>query len=160
MKLSPKVKMLIPVAIVLLFTLPMGGGIWFALSLFVFIPWALYNLVRLGLKPAERKVRAVRLGIWMAVLAVAGATQGYWENALRTHADAAAASLLAYKNRTGSYPENLDGAGLSENALRDEWKIRYRLVEGKPQLYYSGSFMPLTVYEYDFETRTWKTNAY
>ena len=153
-------KTLVLVAVVLFLTLPADGGIWFCLVLLLFMPWALYNLVRLGTKPAERRPHVIRLAIWIVALVAAGATQVHWTNAAREQANAAAQSLLAYKVRTGSYPASLAEAGLDEHALSSEWRLRYRLREGKPELRYPASLMPLTEYGYDFEARRWKTNAY
>jgi len=153
-------KTLVLVAIVLFVTLPIGSGMWVGPVLLFFMPWALYNLVRLGMKPAERRPRVIRLGIWIVTLVLIGATQAHWENASREQANAAAAAILAHKARTGAYPASLDEAGLTEQPLRDEWRLRYRLREGKPELSYPASLMPLTAYEYDFEARKWKTDAY
>lgn len=148
------------VAIVLFLSLPKEGGAWFGLVLVVFIVWALYNLVRLILKPVERRVRVARFAVWLAVVALAGATQAHWSTASREHADATAAALLEYKMRTGSYPATLAEAGLDEQSLRAEWQVGYRLRDGIPELDYPASIMPLAIYEYDFAARRWKTNAY
>lgn len=148
------------VAVVLCLTLPKGGGLWFAGALLLFLVWALYDMVRLMLKPAERRMRVIRLAIWSLTLALAGATQVHWQNASREQASAAAVAVLTLKARTGSYPDSLDESGVNGQALQDEWEIVYRLRDGKPELSYPAPLMPLTLYEYDFEARKWTTNAY
>ncbi len=160
MTLAAYTKTLALVAVVLFFLLPKGGGTSFVFALLFFIVWALYNVVRLILKPAERRPRAIRLAIWSATLVAAGATQAHWENASREQASEVVNAVLAHKSRTGSYPASPDEAGINGPALKDEWRIAYRLREGKPELSYPASFMPLTTYEYDFEARQWKTSAY
>lgn len=160
MQLISYAKTLILAAIVLFLTLPKNGGFWLVLATLFFALWALYNLVRLILKPVERRARVMRVAIWIAVLAVAGAMQAYWANASRDHASAAAKALLAYKSRTGSYPSTLVELGLDEQALKNEWRLGYKLRDGKPELNYPASLMPLTMYEYDFATKQWKANVY
>lgn len=160
MKLPAFAKTLALVAIVLFFSLRKDGGIWLVLVIPVIAIWALYNFVRLIWKPAERRARVIRVAIWGAALALVGATQAYWANASRTQGDAVVAAVFAYKIRTGSYPASLAEAGLDAQGLKDEWRLRYELRAGKPELSYPSSLMFLTLYEYDFEARQWKTNAY
>ena len=160
MKLPAYATTIALVAIFLFLSLPNGGGIWFVFAAPVFIVWALYNLVRMHQKQAEGRSRGIRLAIWMAALVLAGVTQGYWASASRDHGDAAAATLLAHASRAGAYPSSLDEVGLNEQALKSEWRLKYNLRDGKPQLNYPAAFLPLTLYEYNFETRTWITNSY
>jgi hypothetical protein len=68
--------------------------------------------------------------------------------------------VLAFRERAGTYPSSLAEAGLDGKALQADWKVRYFVQEGKPRLVYPAAFMPLTMYQYDFETGKWRQNAY
>lgn len=157
---TDRIKTFILVAITLFFTLQKGYGAWVPpLGLF-FLLAALYNIVKMIRKPDERKQRGIKLAIWFVVLAVAGAVQSHWAEGTRDEAGKVAKALREYKTRTGAYPANLKEGGLDEQALNDQWEIRYLIRDGKPMLVYPAPFMPLTTYEYDFEQNKWRENAY
>lgn len=160
MTTSDYCKTLIPVGIMLLATLQKGSGFVLLLLLPLLSLFALYQGMRMLRRPEERKVRLIRLSIWLSAFALAGSVQTYWHQASRSNAEEAATAVLSYKARTGSYPANLTEAGLDDGQLRDKWRIRYSLRQGAPILSYPMSFMPLSSYEYDFEGRVWRKNSY
>jgi hypothetical protein len=160
MKIKAYAITLILVATVLFVSLPKGGGIWLAGVVPLFVIWTFYTMIRMVVSAVGRQGRAIRLGIWVVALVVAIATQAHWDSSARDEASRAAAALVAYKARTGAFPADLADAGLNAQVLADEWHVKYRLREGKPELGYPASLMPLTMYEYDFAANQWRTNAY
>ena len=160
MKTTDYIKTFLLVAIVLFFALPMGGGFFFLLLLLIFVVVTLYRLVQSVRRAERRKKHFIRIGIWAATLALVGAVQIYWSTATRNSAEIIAQEILAYQGRTGSFPSTLDEIGKDEQELKDKWKIKYFIVEGQGMLTYPSSFMPLALYEYDFQARRWVVNAY
>jgi hypothetical protein len=160
MKTSGYIKTAILAAIVLFFTVQQDYGPLALTFLFIFIFVLLYNLIQMARKPAERKLRGIRMAIWFVVLSVAVAVQAHRASGTSDEANKVARLVLDYKTRTGAYPAGLKDAGLDEVTLEREWDIRYFMREGKPVLTYSATFMPLTTVDYDFDKRAWHENSY
>lgn len=147
-------------AIVLVFTLQKGNGFLLILILPFFLMYLLYNAVCMARRPGERRNRGFRLAVWSVVLVLAGIIQTYWCIGTRSDADLALQKVLAYKERAGTYPASLRDVGLDDRELQGKWHLTYSVKEGKPSLTYPAPVMPLTMHEYDFETRAWRKNAY
>jgi energy-coupling factor transporter transmembrane protein EcfT len=160
MKTSSYIKTVILAVIVLFFTVQKDYGPLALMLFFIFIFVLLYNLIQMARKPAERKLRGIRMAIWLVVLSVAMAVQSHRANGTKEEADKAVKTVLDYKARTGAYPAGLKDAGLDEVALERDWEIRYFMRDGKPVLVYSDTFMPLTTNDYDFDKRAWHQNSY
>jgi hypothetical protein len=159
MKVLDYAKTLVLVAIMLYLALQKGNG-FFPLLLLMFIIATLVNLVRTVRGRGERKKYAIRLGIWTATLVLVGAVQTHWSNASRNDADIAVKAVLANKARSGSYPASLKVIGIDEEELHAKWGIRYFVrAGGQVVLTYPSSIMPLTMNDYDFESRKWVVNA-
>jgi hypothetical protein len=160
MKTSGYIKTAILAAIVLFFTVQQDYGPLALTFLFIFIFVLLYNLIQMARKPAERKLRGIRMVVWFVVLSVAMAVQSHRANGTKEETDKVVKTVLDYKTRTGAYPAELKDAGLDDVALEREWDIRYFMSEGKPVLAYPNTFIPLTSIEYDFDKRAWHENSY
>lgn len=160
MKISPSLKTIIPVAIVLALAVQKGNGFLLVLLLPFLLIYLIFNAVRMLRRPAERKDRGIRMAIWSVALVLASTVQVYWSVGSRSDADLAAQKVLAYKERTGSYPASLRDAGLDDSELQKKWRLRYSVNEREPRLTYPASVMPLTMNEYDFKARAWRENAY
>lgn len=160
MKISDYIKTSVLVTIVFFLTVQKGSCFLLVLLLPFFLMAVTYNLVRMIRRPGERKGRGIRLAIWTMTLALAGTVQVYWSVATRTDAESALQKVLTHKEHTGTYPVSLKEVGLDDTYLKDTRKLRYSVREGKPALTYPAPFMPLALYEYDFETLTWRQNAY
>lgn len=161
MKMTDYAKTSVLAALVLFFALQKGnGGFVFPPLLLIFVVMMFYNVVRMARRPDERKRRGIRLAIWAVTLAIVAVVQIYWDTASRNEADTVITTIFAYKTRTGSYPISLKEVGYDEQALKDKWGMSYYVREGKLVLRYSATLMPLTTYDYDFETHQWQTNAY
>lgn len=159
MKAVAYIKVFVPVAIVLCFTLQKGNGVFFLMLLPFFFVMMFFSIIRMIRRPLERKNRLIGVAVWSATLILAGAMQVHWDTVSRADADRVAVTVLAYRDRTGVYPVGLEELGLDEEVL-GKWKIRYRLLEGKAVLNYPASFMPLTLWEYDFDAHKWWRNSY
>lgn len=160
MKISPSLKTIIPVVIVLALAVQKGNGFLLALFLPFFLIYLIFNAVRMLRRPSERKDRGIRMAIWSVALVLASIVQVYWSVGSRSDADLASQKVLAYKERTGSYPASLRGVGLDDSELQKKWHLRYSVNEREPRLTYPASVMPLTMNEYDFKARAWRKNAY
>jgi|GEM_PF-1771511 len=160
MKILPSLKTIIPVAIVFALTVQKGNGFLLVLLLPFLLIYLIFNAVRMLRKPAERKDRGIRMAIWSVALVLASTVQIYWNAGSRSNADLASQKVLAYKERTGSYPASLRDAGLDDSELQKKWRLRYSVKEGEPRLTYPASVMPLTMNEYDFKARAWRENVY
>lgn len=160
MKPADYIKTLILVGIVLFLALQKGNGYMLVFLLLFFFLSASYNVVRMIRRPAERRIRGTRLAIWSVTFTLAASTQGYWSVASKRSAEVALEKVLAYKERTGNYPASLLDVGLDDRMLKDKWRLRYSVKDGKPSLVYPAAFMPMDMYEYDFQTGKWRENAY
>jgi hypothetical protein len=160
MKISPYLKTIILVAIVLAFTVQKGNGLLLVLLVLFFLIYLILNAVRMTRRSVERKDRGIRMAIWSVALVLSSTAQVYWSVGSRSDADLASQSVLAYKERTGTYPVNLRDAGLDDSELQKKWRIRYSMKDGEPRLTYPAPVMPLTMNEYDFNARAWRKNAY
>lgn len=160
MKLSPLVKTLISSALVLALTVQKGNGFLLALLLPSCLLYLVVNAVRMTRGSGGSKGGGIRMAVWSAVPVLACSAQVYWGMASRSDADRTSRQVLAYQARTGSYPASLRDAGIDDGELQKKWSLRYSVKGGRPRLAYPAPVMPLTMYEYDFEARAWRTNAY
>jgi len=160
MKTADYVKTLALVAIVLFFSLQKGSGPLVGILLPFYLVVLLYNSIRMIRRPDERKRRGIRLAIWSVTLALTVTIQIHWSEASHNAAELALKRVLAYQERTGRYPASLKEVGLDDQDLKDKWQIRYFVVEGKATMVYPMPFMPLAIYEYNFEARKWRENSY
>jgi len=160
MTLSPLVKTLLSAALVLALTVQKGNGYLLTLLLPSCLTYLVVNAVRMTRGYGGNKGRGIRMAVWSAVPVLACSAQGYWGMASRSDADLASQKVLAYKAQTGAYPASLRDAGLDDGELQKKWSLRYSVKGGRPGLAYPAPVMPITMYEYDFEARAWRTNAY
>lgn len=159
MKAKDHLKTLIFAGLLLLIAVPYGNGFLLALALPFVLVAVLYHGIRLIRRPAERPWRRIRVLIWSLSVGLAAVVQAYWSVASRHEAELVANTLLAHRAQTGAYPASLLDAGLDEQRLRAQWSIRYLVRDSKPALAYPATIMPLTLHEYDFATKQWRTNA-
>jgi len=162
MKAMALAKTLVLVSVVLFFALFHGSGtallgsfVLLAATVVV-VPWTIYSIVRIAIRPAERRSRAIRLAIWATALAVSFAARAHWDAEARKEANAVAATILSHKSRTGAYPEGLGELGINAQALKEEFSLTYRVENGKASLFYSQPSMPMVALHYNFETNAWK----
>lgn len=162
MKAMGFARTLLLVSIVLFFALPHSGGIAllgsFVLVAVVvtFLPWMIYTIVRIAIRPAERRGRGTILAIWATTVVVLFAAHAHWDAAAREEANAAVSAIQSHKSRTGSYPESLSELGINEQALKDKFSLSYRLNDGKAAFFYSQPSMPMVAHHYDFQSNSWR----
>ena len=131
------------------------GGFVLVAAMLIFLPWAVYTLVRIAIRPLERRSRAIRLAIWSVTLVASFAARAQWDVAAHEEATAAVSAVQVHKGRTGKYPASLSEAGLDAEALKKKYSLSYRLEDGKPKLFYSQPSMPTVAKHYDFEGNSW-----
>lgn len=156
---SQPIKILIPAAFLLglgvVRDLSLWGGFAIGLALIIFLPWSIYSLARMLIKPMERRARAIHLVIWTTALVVPFGIRAQWDTTARKDASAAASAIQSHKALTGSYPNGLSEVGFDAEALKDQISLRYRLSEGQPILFYSQPSMPTLAHHYNFEADSW-----
>jgi hypothetical protein len=160
MKTADYIKTLSLVTILLFFFLQNGSGAWLGFLLLFYLVIMLYNVTRMFRRQEERKRRSIKLAIWTITLALTCTVQNYWSKASHNEAELALKKIINYKGRTGTYPSSLKEVGLDDQKLIDTWRIRYVVEKGKATLIYPMPFMPMAMYEYDFETRKWRELVY
>lgn len=160
MKKADWIKTFVLVAILLFLTLQKGEGFVLILLLPFFLITVLYHAVRMIRRPEERKSRGIKIAVWTITFALAGTVQTYWSKASHQDAQLVLKKVLAHKARTGSYPASLVDLGLDEQYLKEKWGLRYSGKDGRPMLVYPVPFMPLDLYQYDFEAFRWRENPY
>lgn len=159
MKFRSLITTLVVAALALALTGRNGNGFLLLLLLPLILAHFIYNLVRLRRHPDEGRERRVRLGIWTAVWLLAASLQVFWAVGTKSSAELAAQGVTAYRARLGAFPASLAEAGLDERDLRDNWRVRYSIRDGKPRLSYPSPVLWLSTYEYDFATQAWRMNA-
>lgn len=160
MKKPYYVKTFVLVALVLFCTVQKGFSLLLILLLPFFLLYLIYNFIFMIRRPDERKRRGIRITIWSVALVLACTVQVYWTTASHNAADSTLHKVLAFRERVGTYPSSLAEVGLDEQTLQAKWGVRYFVQQGKPRLVYPAPVMPLTMYQYDFETHKWWQNAY
>ena len=159
--MPPIARKLIPAAVVLVLALYpdsmvsfFSGMILTAAALF-FIPWAIYSLVRMAIRPAERRHRATLIAIWIPVFVIALTVRANWDTDAREEVNKIASAVKAHKGRTGAYPSSLNDVGFDLAALKQKFSLSYRVNDGKAFLFYSQPSMPMVAHHYNFETNSW-----
>jgi len=162
MLLRRYVRLLILPGIVLGLALPASGEIAFvgsfvwAVATLIFLPWALYSLVRIAIRPAERRDRALRLAIWSVAVVAAAAAKHHADALAYQAASSAVAAIQEHRHRTGAYPLTLQAIAIDAKDLREKYSLVYRLDHaGKPALLYSQPSMPTIANHYDFARDEW-----
>lgn len=131
------------------------GGFVLVAATLIFLPWAVYTLVRIVIRPLERRSRAIRLAIWSATLVASFAAREQWDAAAHEEATAAVSAVQVHKGRTRKYPASLSEVGIDAEALKKKYSFTYRIEDGKPRLFYSKPSMPTVAKHYDFEGNSW-----
>jgi hypothetical protein len=159
---TPKpIKTAILAGAVLFFALPHGsdiallGSFVLVAAAVIFVPWAIYSMVRMVIRPSERRDRGTSLAILAITLVVSFTAQAHRDTAARKEATAAVSAIQAHKSRTGSYPETLNSLGIDAQALKQKFSLTYRLNDGKATLFYSQPSMPMVAHHYKFESNSW-----
>lgn len=138
-----------------------GYSLYAWLFLIPLLPWLMYTLVRGLVQSKERMRRLPKVALWVLAVAIVLGVTNYNERAVRRQADAALARVNTYYARTHTWPAKLDDTGLDGAALQKQWRIFYRPnTDGPPRLYYAAPHMLFDVWEYDFDTRSWKYQSY
>ena len=143
-------------AIFALFTWPVGDGFMVALAVPFLAFWLPYSAFIMWLKPVRRRLQAVKVCLWLAVVAGSCCLHWYYWTTARADAEEVIRTVLAYKERTGSYPERPQDAEL---ALGGPWHIGYiTYAVGARDIHaviYVDTFRPFGVHRYEFEARRW-----
>jgi hypothetical protein len=126
---------------------------FFALPL---LPWGLYTMVRMTIRPRECKWRGLRLALWAGAVVLVIAAQQYNDYAARAQGDAVLKQVQAHHTRTGAWPRGLTEVGLDEKALSHEWGLRYGAMEGEPILSYRAPGLVFDAWFYDFKKGVWE----
>jgi len=142
-----------------LLTWPVHGGfmIWFT------VPFLLYWLPRsayvIWSDAGRRRIQIVKVGLWLSVVATTCGLHWYYARAARAAADGLIESIVAYKARTGNFPDRLQDAGIALDPRTGPWHIGYLVSEEKKHvLIYPTTFTLFEAYIYEFEEGRWVFN--
>lgn len=119
--------------------------------------WAMYTLVRMAIRPRERKWRGLRMALWAAGAVVIVAAQHYNDYAARAQGDAVVKQVQAHRAKTGAWPRELAEVGLDEKALGHEWGLHYGApLGGEPVLRYRAPGLIFDAWTYNFKKGAWE----
>jgi len=143
-------------------TWPVHGGFMVFLAVPFLVLWLPYSaFLSIWSKPARRRLQAIKVCLWLAVVAGGYSLHWYYRIAARAAADEVIQVVLAYKEKTGSYPKRLEDAGVAlGQGGRLPWRISYFETEQKTHwLIYPNTFIVFQVYIYKFEQGRWDYDA-
>ncbi len=116
--------------------------------------------VRLWRASEQRRLRSIRLLMWLVALVVSGLLHWRWSVGSQQAAADVVRAVQQYQARTGSYPDTLVAVDRDEVALGKNWGIRYVMQNGTPRLSYPAQILPLSRHEYDFQQQRWQLDAH
>ena len=138
-------------------TAPMHQGFVAELMLPFFVIVWIRDLYMIFRRPADRTWRITRTAIWVAAFSAIALLNLYWSHESRRYADGVVADALAYKARTGSYPENLEQLGIARNdGAARKWGLAYSTGSGGPYVSYTVPHMIFDGYICELEKRQWQ----
>src|SRR5262245_18715142 len=100
-------------AILASFTWSVHGGFMVVLAVPILLFLLPYSAFVMWSEPARRRLQAVKVCLWLAVVAGSCCLHWYYWTTARADAEEVFRTLLAYKERTGSYPERPQDAELA-----------------------------------------------
>ena len=133
-----------------------GNGGLLLLLVPLFLLGLCYDLLRRA-GDAQARLNRKRSALWLLMgLAMMIGAQSYWHWRQQQRAAQAVATVQAYQQRYGIYPDSLTTAGLPAEA---QTGLRYQRRATGPSLRYSATVSPLTEYVYDFAEQRWQRNT-
>lgn len=103
--------------LMLLLTVPRYGGFLLGLFILFLIPLFLYSGIRMHRHKSERKIRGVKLAVWVSAIFVSLAVNYYRYSYTRDTANDIVAKITKYHETKGSYPSNLEVLGYERKSL-------------------------------------------
>ena len=129
-----------------------GMGFLLVVLLIPLLIWLSYSAYGMLRWPETRRNRLLRVTIWLVALALMVGIHYWRHTTTRQHADGIVATIQRHAAKQGQYPATLAAAGIPSQGV---W-LRYRCDQGKPSLYYRGTFLPFESYQYDFSVGAWE----
>jgi hypothetical protein len=134
---------------------PHGGFCAYVLLPFFACSWLVDLFVMLR-TPEQRARRAERILTWVLAFCLAGAVNLYWFRESRAYANNVVSAVVNYKARTGTYPTDLQEAGIRPERAFDKWMLVYGVSsDGRPGLSYAVPYIAFDMYDFDFDTGQW-----
>ena len=152
---KPYITTLVACGLVLMLTGPPHAGFMICFVGFFLAMWIVLGMIAVIQEREELKPRAIKLGLWMATIAIVLGLHWHYAVDARQTADNYARAIEQYKSEHGAYPRDLMAAGLDEKAAH-RLMLSYSVDDGKPFLIYAATFIIFDTYDYDFEHHTWK----
>src|SRR5262249_48171658 len=104
----------------------------------------------------RRGSQVVKVSLWLGVVSATCGLHWYYAIAARAAADEVVRAVVAYKKRTGNYPEQLQDAGVDLGPRGGPWRIGYLMGEtNSPALIYPTTFTVFEAYIYEFKDSRW-----
>jgi hypothetical protein len=136
-----------------------GAGLMLPLWAPVLLIWfARMMWIAVG-QPSRRRAQGIKAVAIGAAMAIAVATQGYYERESRAQAQSVVDAVSKYHARHGNYPDDLAQVGLDVQRLRRAWKVHYLSRDGQHAVVYPARLTVFSSYSYDLDKPGWTYNA-
>lgn len=155
--MKPFVGALLGCLLTTVLTIMPGGGFMLWLVAIPVAIWALANLAIVRARRESIRRCGIILCLWLITFLVILGVHAYWAMDARRAGDAYVHAVERYRSVHGSYPADIQAAGLMPE--RKRYMLGYSLYRGKPVLLYAGTFTIFTSYDYDFDHRVWVFRA-
>jgi len=139
----------------------MGHGLGHMIYLvaILWLPWAVFTLIRAIRNPAQRKSHLIRIGIWVVALAVAISAHALYSYRARHHADEIVMKIKGWRSTHGEYPCSAEESATIQEEARNQL-VRYSSYScpeksAYPRFWYADTFWLLARWHYDFERDVW-----
>ncbi len=132
-------------------------GFMLFLVLLFLLPWLLASLWICIRDPQQRSLRASQAAIWLLSISLIVCVHVYIATQTHSNAQRLVERVIAYQQRYGHYPANVQAIGYSDAQIHDMLGMGdYQLTEGQPYLFYATTYLPFETESYDFSLHQWQ----
>lgn len=154
----PKIKKaVVGCAIMLLVTMPTHAGFILVFYIPFIVIATLWNTYLIYTKPTQRRVRLIKVALWLVCFNIVFTSHAYRHTETRTAANQIIEKIEQFHTLNNRYPVNLDEVGITRRELRDKLGMAvYRAADNDPSLFYAVTYMIYDTYRYNFKTKRWE----
>lgn len=140
----------------LVVTVPRHGGFLLGLFLIFLVPLFAYSGVRMVKHTNERKLRGIKLAIWMLAIGVVLGVNFYRYSATRDTANDVVSKIVEYRQMHNVYPSSLEAIGYDRRSLSEILGMHgYSNTNGEPAFFYGVPHQIYDAYKFDFTSKQW-----
>lgn len=121
-------------------------AVWFAMSAFI-----------IATDPARRRIRSIKIGIWLAVFAVVASLHAWYAYSTRQYAEDVIAKVENFEAEHLRCPASSEEIGITRAEMTKNlgYSGYYCEEDGKPHLFYAATYVVFDTYQYDFTAKRW-----